>query len=97
MRVASCACVLSGKEEIEGLRSLYDNVPEAWGDYSHSLHLIEEALHGEGKIIGPLDGRSYFTGWKIISMIYTMVWCNSQIRNNRDELIFFDKDDVICR
>lgn len=88
MRVASCACVLSGKEEIEGLRSLYENVPEAWGDYSHSLHLIEEALHGEGKIIGPLDGRSYFTGWKIISMIYTMVWCNSQIRNNRDELIF---------
>ena len=88
IRIASCSCVLScsANKSIEGIEDICDNSPPDWQDYGMKFSAIEDAVFYKGKLIGPLQGTYYFTGWKIISMIYSMLWCNSEIHNNRNEL-----------
>ncbi|WP_297569067.1 hypothetical protein [uncultured Anaerovibrio sp.] len=89
MRIASCSCVLSckKKEDIDGIKKIFNNAPPNWQYDSMKLSNIEDAVLDNGKIIGPLQGTYYFTGWKIISMIYSMLWSNSDIRKNREEIL----------
>lgn len=88
-RIALCACALSCRknEEIDGIGKVCDNTPELWNEYRNNFALMEDAILSKGRIIGPLQGNFYFTGWKILSMIYSMLWCNSDIRENKDEIL----------
>ena len=99
LRIAACICVLDVEkknENIDGIGSFCEYLSEKikgendfnWSGYSIKLKLIEDALLDKGKIIGPLSGNYYFTGWRIISMVYSMFWYNSHIHNNVDELRF---------
>lgn len=87
IRIASCSCVLScvEKRNIEGIKDICNSTLE-WRYHGMKFSNIEDAVLDQGKIIGPLQGTYHFTGWKIISMIYSMLWCNSDIHHNPNEV-----------
>ena len=97
IRIASCACIFSCYEgkKIYGIRDIIDLYLEGnWislSPASTNIFNIREAVLGKGKIIGPLHAECYFTGWEIISMIYAMIWSNSNIKNDEKELFFLIK------
>lgn len=93
IRIASCACILSCEKnkDIDTLGDIIKNSPENWQKYSMKIRLIEDAILDTGKIIAPLEGGLYFTGWKVICMIYAMLWCNSNIKYNSEEILIISK------
>ncbi|WP_303726653.1 hypothetical protein [Anaerovibrio lipolyticus] len=97
IRIASCTCIFSCYEgkEIYGIKGIIDLYLEGnWislSPASTNIFNIREAVLGKGKIIGPLHDECYFTGWEIISMIYAMIWSNSNIKNDENEFMFLVK------
>lgn len=84
----SCGC----RSEIEGiekiskeLEKINKKIETDWRKVSTKIYLINAAWEA-GKVIGPLGEIAYFRGWHIISMIYAMLWCNSDICLNVDEI-----------
>lgn len=99
-RLVSYACVLSYEtgKDIFGLKKMFNYISSKndvtyWEKnnemrkYSSRFREIEKAFLSEGKIIAPLQGQGCYTGWKIISMIYTMLWCNYIKIDNRKEIL----------
>ena len=90
IRAVAYICIHTSKKAgtPEGIQELCDNFKYDGEVFATNIRLIEEAVLDKGKIIGPLQSEIvYFPGWKIVSMIYSMLWCNSNIADNNAEMI----------